>query len=273
MNAPELAATKREVWVADQVACLIEALPKVQKSNPLEMKDAVRAYCGRTNGSVNLAERVGMPKSQMSRWLRRAEHRFSLPYLLDICASEGFELAKLLTGDLARREWPGEVLPDRQRRPFRYHDHRVIEEALREAIETGESIASVAQRLGVDVSTLARHEELYGQLRDRNQVRNQHLHDEAQRAAVDEAEQTVLKLARQGRTPTLRNATEVTGSSWYPAQPRAVALHAIRMHMGATNLRPLTKMFNVGPDFLRLVEEAAARLLDLVDRRQLALFA
>jgi hypothetical protein len=45
------------------------------------------------------------------------------------------------------------------------------------------------------------------------------------------------------------------------------------MRMGATNLRPLTKMFNVGPGFLRLVDDAAVRLLDLEDRKQLALFA
>lgn len=45
------------------------------------------------------------------------------------------------------------------------------------------------------------------------------------------------------------------------------------MRMGAANLRPLTKMFNVGPDFLHLVDDAAARLLELVDRKQLALFA
>lgn len=271
--APELPATEHEVWVAQQVGAVIQALPTVQQTNPLVMKDAVRAYCGRTNGSVKLAVRIGVPKSQVSRWLRRSEHRFSLPCLLDMCASEGFELAKLLMGDLARTAWPPEVRPERQRRQFKYHDHRVIEEALRHAIDTGASISSVAERLGVDVSTLARHEELYAWLRDRNQALNQQLHADAQRAAVAEAEQVVLTLSRQGQTPTLRNASDATGSRWYPAQLRAVALHALRLRMGAASLGPLTKMFNVGPDFLRRVDDAAARLLDLVDRKQLALFA
>lgn len=271
--APELPATENEVWVAQQVGTVIQALPKLQQTNPLVMKDAVRAYCGRTNGSVKLSERIGVPKSQVSRWLRRPEHRFSLPCLLDMCASEGFELARLLMGDLARTAWPSEVRPERQRRQFKYHDHRVIEEALQHAIDTGESISSVADQLGIDVSTLARHEELYARLRDRNQALNQQQHADSQRAAVAEAEQVVLALSRQGQTPTLRNASDTTGSRWYPSQLRAIALHALRMRMGATNLRPLTKMFNVGPDFLRLVDDAAARLLDLVDRKQLALFA
>jgi hypothetical protein len=93
------------------------------------------------------------------------------------------------------------------------------------------------------------------------------------RAAVVEAELVFLTLSCEGRTPTLSSASEVTGTRWHPAQPRAVALHALRMRMGAANLRPLTKMFKVGPDFLRLVDDAAARLLDLVDRKQLGLFA
>lgn len=37
--------------------------------------------------------------------------------------------------------------------------------------------------------------------------------------------------------------------------------------------RPLTKVLNVSPDLLRLVDDAAARLLELVDHQQLAPFA
>lgn len=190
--------TEHEVWVAQQVGAVIQALPKLQQTNPLVMKDAVRAYCGRTNGSVKLSERIGVPKSQVSRWLRRAEHRFSLPCLLDMCASEGFELARLLMGDLARTAWPSEVRPERQRRQFEYHDHRVIEEVLRRAIDSGASISAVADRLGIDISTLARHEELYATLRDRNQALNQQMQADSQRAAAAEAEQVVLALSRQG---------------------------------------------------------------------------
>lgn len=202
---------------------------------PAADEGRVRACCGRSNGSLKLAERIGVPKSQVSRWLRRAEHRFSLACLLDMCASEGFELAKLLMGDLARTAWRSEVRPERQRRQFKYHDHRVIEEALRHAIDTGASISSVAEGLGVDVSTLARHEELYAAFRDRNQALSQQLHADAQRAAVAEAEQVILALSRQGQTPTLRDASDTTGSRWYPAQLRAIALHALRMRMGAAN--------------------------------------
>jgi hypothetical protein len=42
MGAPEVPSSVHEVWVAQQVEALIQALPAVQQSNPLGMKDAVR---------------------------------------------------------------------------------------------------------------------------------------------------------------------------------------------------------------------------------------
>jgi hypothetical protein len=144
---------------------------------------------------------------------------------------------------------------------------------MKRALESGASIASVAESLKVDVSTLSQHTELYAQLRDRDQALQKQENEDAQRTAVAQAEAVVLEGIRLGRRPTLQSAAQVTGDPWYPAQLRAVALHALRIRLGASNLRPLTKMFNVGPDFLGKIDDVAARLLGLVERRQLDLFA
>jgi hypothetical protein len=44
-------------------------------------------------------------------------------------------------------------------------DHSAIKAALKGAIETGGSVTSVAERLRVDIATLAQHADLYAEVR------------------------------------------------------------------------------------------------------------
>jgi hypothetical protein len=259
-----------ELWRAQQCADMLVALPQISTANPLAMKDAVAAYCSRADGPVKLAQRINVPKSSMSRWLNKAAPRISLSILLDIAASEGFSLSGLLLGDLSRVAHPPEVEPVRNRRPTKRLNHFVVESALKAAIADGVSIQELATELRVDPGTLARHEELYGQLRDLNQIRNRELQAASYRTAILEAEQTLLSLIRIGRTPSLRNAAVLTQKPWWPAQLKSVALLAMRAQLGHAHLRSFGRA-TVSNEFRELVACAADRVRSIVASRQQSL--
>lgn len=123
----------------------------------------------------------------------------------------------------------------------------------------------------MDVSTLAKHEELYARLRDCNQERIRERQAAAHVSAVAQAERTLLTLVRSGQTPSLRNASLLTGEAWRPSQLRAIALQMLRMQLGGRHLRQTCKSPNVGDDFRRLVASTAERIQVPADRSQQAL--
>lgn|GEM_PF-2364762 len=57
------------------------------------------------------------------------------------------------------------VLPKRIRRVVRPADHSAIKAALKAAVEAGDSVTLVAERLRVDIATLAQHADLYAEVR------------------------------------------------------------------------------------------------------------
>jgi hypothetical protein len=239
---------------------MLQALPKIQTANPLVMKDAIRAYCARADGPVRLAQRIGVPKSSISRWLNMPRPRISLAILLDMAASEGFTLAKMLQGDLARVSLHTEVEPTRPRRPMRRVDHLLVESATKAALIEERSIPELAAELQVDPSTLARREHLYGHLRDRSQWRNRERLASCRERAIAQAEHVLLSLVRNGQTPSLRNASVMTGQPWRPSQLRAIALQMLRMQLGGSHLRSYCKASNVGDEFRELVASSAERI-------------
>lgn len=224
------------------------------------MPEGISAYCARADGPVRLAQRIGIPKSSISRWLSTPLPRVSLAILLDIAASEGFSLAKLLQGDLSRLSLPAGVEPVRPRRPMRRLDHFLVESALMTALAEERSISEVAAELGVDPSTLAMHENLYRHLRGRAQERSRKRQAAAHNTAVAQAEHVLPSLVRNGRTPLLRNASELTGQTWRPSQLRATALQTMRMPLGGRHLQSSCKASNVSDAFRELVASAVSRL-------------
>jgi hypothetical protein len=262
-------ASTYDVWRATQCMDMLAELPNIASSNPLVMKDAMRVYCGRADGIAPFARRVGVPKSLISRWLSQPSPRLSLAIFLDIAASEGFSLAKMFQGDLSQARWGNTVEPTRQRRFKRRLDHYVLSTALENALSNGGTIRQVAADLAVDPSTLARHADLYGQLRDRNQERLKQEQARIHTEAVGQAEEVLLSLLRREQPPTLRNASGVTGNRWLPSQLRSIALQTIRARLGDRRIQLPNKSHSVGDTFRQLVAAAADRVrVAVVDGRQ-----
>ena len=258
--ADDAVATTYEVWKAQQCAQMIADMPQIDQSNPLLMKDMIQAYCSRANGIVHFAERVGAPKSQVSRWLSNPTARFALAQMLDIAANEGFSLSRLLVADLTRTADPDSAGPMRPRRPTKRLNHFVLECRLKAAVAGGETIQTVASDLKVDASTIARHASLYAVLRDRARVRadeerfNRHLQ------AVGQAEAMLVKLVSMGKTPNLRNAGALTGETWYASQLRSIAFTLMRINLGNTRLSRPSKAENLGTEFAAVLAAAVERL-------------
>jgi transposase-like protein len=155
---------------------------------------------------------------------------------------------------------PAGVEPIRPRRPIRRLNHFLVESALMTALAEEGSISEVAAELDVDPSTLARHEDLYRHLRGRAQERSRKRQAAAHMTAVAQAEPVLLSLVRSGRTPSLRNASEMTGQTWRPSQLRAIALQTMRMQLGGRHLQSSCKASNVSDAFRELVASAVGRL-------------
>jgi len=260
-----------DLWKAQQCLELIATLPAIDKSCPLEMKDAVRVYCSNADGTTPFAHRVGAPKSLISRWINHPTPRLSLDQFLDIAASEQFSLARLMVADLTKTRRDPSIEPSRVRRPTKRLDHLKIETALKEAIDGDQTIQDVASRMTVDPSTLARHEDLYTVLKDRNRERHDLEQDHRHATAVAVAERTLLELLKANRSPSLRNASSLTGDAWFPGQLRAVALQLLRISLGDRRLSDPSRAHGVGERFSEAVAAAADRLRVLLGDGQQAL--
>ncbi len=108
---------------------------------------------------------------------------------------------------------------------------------MKAAVLQGRKVSEVAQDAGVDIGTVAKHEELYLELRERTQDEFDSANTERRRAAVEEAETVVEILVASGTTPSLRAASDLTGTKWYPSQLRAQSLMMLRVKLGEPHNR------------------------------------
>ena len=121
----------------------------------------------------------------------------------------------------------------------------------------GQSASEVARAMQVDLSTMRRHADLYMQMRD-NTVTHKQAEDEVRRSmAISEAEQIARQLLADGKTLSLRNASELSGTRWYPAQLRAQSLR-VMAHVLASGSAPASA--RIGAPTLKLAMAAAMRL-------------
>lgn len=199
-----LVPTATDLWIADQVRQLVIALPLLAKADHRHMKDELSHYCAAGDGRQALALRANMTKSQMSFWLRKPDAKTTLAQLLDIALVEQFDLTQMLLGDLSKRPIPGARDPRRVKRRSRRVDHGALHVQLETALAEGKKVSEVAQDAGVDLSTVARHEELYLAVRERTQDQLESADTERRKSAVEEAETVLEILVSEGITPSLR---------------------------------------------------------------------
>lgn len=112
------------------------------------------------------------------------------------------DLAALLQGRLEKPE-PGKapVAPARAKRRLVRVDHDRVRAALTSAIESGESVTQVAERLRVDVSTLAQHKALYERVRRETRERKAAADCARQDAAIAAAEAVSCEAGARQRAP------------------------------------------------------------------------
>jgi hypothetical protein len=102
-------------------------------------------------------------------------------------------------------------------------------------------VTEVAQRAGVNLSTLAKHEDLYLQVREQHQDAIEQAESARRESAIAEAEATYARLVSSGTRPTLRAASALTKESWRESQLRGMSLTLLRIsgREAAEHPRPL----------------------------------
>jgi transposase-like protein len=126
-------------------------------------------------------------------------------------------------------------------------------DALKEAFQSGESVTQVAERLSVDISTLAQHKALYGQVRRATRERKASAECARQDAAIASAEAVAVKLVRGNARPTHRNARRA-GSTNYASDTAAAVLATIWIGLGDRSVRYPTMAARMGEPFRKKIE-------------------
>ena len=170
------------------------------------------------------------------------------------------ELAALLQGRIEKTDTCGSpVTPNRIRRVVRPADHSAIKAALKAAVETGDSVTLVAERLRVDIATLAQHADLYNEVRKATRNRKAASDTARQDAAIAKAEAVAIKLLRDGRRLTPRNA-KGEGAYFYPSAVEWTVLALIRIWLGDRSVRHPSSALRMSEAFLSKIEAAARRV-------------
>jgi len=124
----------------------------------------------------------------------------------------------------------------------------------------GKSVSEVAEESGVDISTVAKHEDLYLEIRERTLDELEAADRDRRQRAVEEAETVLQLLVEQGTTPSMRAASDLTGSKWYPSQLRAMSLTVLRIKLGDQRLTVPPRMAATSHEYRVMLEISARRL-------------
>lgn len=250
--------TPAEVWRAEQCAGLLKALNGEWPQASARMKALIKQRADDVGGIQAFASRVGGSKSIFSNWLKKPSARIAIAQLMDVAWVEGISLPDLMLGDWVPVDMPEASRdPQRKRRAVKRVDHQKLRQAMGTAIMQGQSASEVARAMQVDLSTMRRHADLYMQMRG-NTATHKQAEDEARRSmAISEAEQIARQLLADGKTLSLRNASELSGTRWYPAQLRAQSLR-VMAHVLASGSAPASA--RIGAPTLKLAMAAAMRL-------------
>ena len=236
-------ANDEELWKARQCELLLGRLPTLKSTNLLGAKAAVRTYTqADKRGIAGVAERAGISKSLLWRWIHTPSARLSLGGYLQLAAAGGWSLIGLLTADLATEGEAHVVRTGRRRPEHRALDDGVVRRRLEQGINESVSITRIARELQVSPRILrARYPQLCAAVAQRVNERLIRECNEIQDNALREAEAVLLTLNQLGRPPTLRNAGELTGKQWFPAQLRTRLFGALRTELDAAALQSVHK--------------------------------
>lgn len=266
-------ATDIEVWRAEQCRQVIAAFPTLAQTEPRAAANVLKAYCARAQPGhqTSLALRSGMAPATLSRWLNKPHARIWLDGLLDIAAAEGLSLAALLLGRIEPFESPtGLSSSNRQKRTPNRVDHLAVRQALADAITNGEKVTEVAQRLRVDVATLARHKDLYTQVRNATRARKAAADLKRQQETIARAESVAMRLIGTNKRLTRRNASSAYDRTFH-SETTATVLALIRIGLGDRTTRYPALARRMGEGFLGQVDLAVQRVKAAAGDRQGAL--
>lgn len=267
-----------ELWRAEQCRQTIAAFREIANVDGRAAARAIKQYCAQPGSQTSLALRSGLAPSTLSRWLNAAGARLAFEQLLDLCFSEGLQLAALLAGRVERCDTPAaHALLPRQKRSNVPVDHVAVRQALSDALENNESVTQVAQRLRVDISTLARHGDLYDQVRRATRERKAAEDARRQQKMIQEAEEVAMRLIGSNKRLTRRNASSVRSgvslqlSHAVQAETAAAVLALMRIGLGDRTTRYPAMARRMGPDFLNGIDEAVQRIKKAAGDRQVRL--
>lgn len=163
---------------------------------------------------------------------------------------------------------PGQMWsPTRQGRRQNRVDHPAVRQALTDALTTGETLTQVAQRMRVDVATLARHKDLYTQVRNATRDRKAAADLERQQKAIAEAESVAMRLINTNKRLTRRNASSVN-CYLFPSETTATVLALIRIGLGDKSTRYPALARRMGEGFLGQIDLAVQRVRQAAGDRQ-----
>ena len=258
-STPTHSVTEDEVWRAEQCRRMIAAFPGIAASNPHLVQLRIKERCAAPGALTSLALRSGATISVLSRWLKQPGARLSFDQILDICGTESIDLAELLQGRLVVVNQGLSIAPIRKKRTVRAADHAAIRSALKSAVAEGESVTVVAERLCVDIRTLAQHADLYDVVRQATRDRMAAANAARQNEAIAKAEAIAKKLLAAGRPLTSRNAKR-HGADFYPSDVGWAVLALIRIGLGDRSLRRPALAARLGQAFFERIEAAVARV-------------
>lgn len=254
------AVTSDEVWRAEQCRRMIAAFQAIEESDPRQMQLRIKEHCAAPGALTSLALRSGATISVLSRWLKQPGARLSFDQILDICGTESLDLAALLQGRLEVSDQTGApVPPKRTKRTVRAADHAAIKAALIAAVQQGDSVTRVAERLRVDIGTLAKHADLYSAVRQATRDRMAAADEARQSEAIAKAEAIANALLADGRRLTSRNARK-HASNYYPSDVGWAVLGLIRIGLGDRSLKRPSLVSRIGQPFLDKIEAAVGRV-------------
>lgn len=254
-------ASDGERWKAQQYEQLLGNLLYVEAIEPAFVKQTVLAYAQNSKrGIAGLADRSGMPKSRLWRWLQTPPARLSLGGYTKLAAAEGWSLVGLLSADLVRVGDAVQIVIPRGRRIRQRIDPEAIRSRLVQAIEKPVSLGCIANDLGVSRALLSRqYKELSLEVSQKlSSLRRGAIQDVRDRA-LEDAESTLLKLWAAGKSVTLRNAREITGSSWLPASLRSRIFGQLRTEFGA-NAMYLPAINAFGEEMLSAIDSCRKKI-------------
>lgn len=171
----------------------------------------MKAQVEATGGVQAFAAKVGIPKSDISRWLNGTSSRLGIDQLLDIAWVEGVSLPELLQGNWVEVNIPkGDRSPLRARRQIKKINHDQLRQAMIDAIAHGKNATQVARTMQVSTKSMKSHAALYEELQAHAISRKQATDEHRRSMALDEAAGVATQLLAAGEKLSLRNAMKLS---------------------------------------------------------------